>query len=145
MRRPDAGRHVGAHEVDGRRRTARDEFILAEVHAPALGIAHVDPRGSSERADHRAIFGGDLAEILRADQTAGAIHVLDHEVRRAVNVLDEVAREQAALDIGRPARGKVDEHRNPLALVVGLLRGGRRRSQTDRGTDDCKRGARADR
>jgi hypothetical protein len=82
-----------------------------------------------------------LAAILRADQAAGAVHVLDHEVGRAVDVLDQMLGENPALDISGPAGGEVDQHREPLALVVGLLRMRVERHQRDRGISQPARSA----
>src|SRR5262249_53451761 len=89
---------------------------------PAVRLADVDPCRAGEIAEMRAVPGRDLAQISGADQTAGAVQVLHHHVRMAVDVLDQVFGEQAALDVGRAAGSEVDQHGEALALVERLLR-----------------------
>ena len=117
-----ARRHVGAHEMHGGAGLIGDELVGLEVDAPALRIADIDPGGAGEIAHDGAVLGRDLADELRADHAAGAVHVLHDHVRLAGDVLAEMLGEQPALDVGRPAGREVDQHREPLALVVGLLR-----------------------
>jgi len=99
-----------------------DELVGLEIHAPAFRLAHVDPRRAAEVADHGAVLGSNLADILRADHAAGAVHVLHDHVRRAVDMPSQIFREQPALDVGRPAGGEVDQQGEALALVERLLR-----------------------
>ena len=75
-------------------------------------------------------LGATSPTILRADHAAGAVHVLHDHGRLAGDVLGEMLGEQPALDVGRPAGREVDQHREPLALVVGLLRGGAERCRS---------------
>src|SRR6185437_923187 len=94
-----------------------DEFIGAEVDAEALGIVGVAPGGAGEIAERGAVLGCDLAEVAGPDHAARAIHVLNEDAGMAVDVLDQMLCKQPALDIGRPASGKVDDEGNPLSSV----------------------------
>ena len=70
----------------------------------------------------RAVARPDLADIVGADEAAGAIAVLHDDLRLAVDVLGDVLGQQPALDVGRAAGREVDQQREPLALVERLLR-----------------------
>jgi hypothetical protein len=65
---------------------------------------------------------------------AGAFHVLNDDVRLAVDVAREVLGEQAALDVGRPPGGEVDQDGEALALVERLV-GMSRRHGGDEGAE----------
>jgi hypothetical protein len=78
-----------------------------------------------------------LAQVLGPDDAAGAVHVLDDDVRLTVQVAGEMLGEQAALDVGRTAGGEVDQDREPLALVERILGAGV-------GCGDCEQDAKRD-
>jgi hypothetical protein len=50
----------------------------------------------------------------------------------ALDVLCEMPGQEAALDVGRPAGGEVDDEREPLAFVEWLVGGGGRRGSERR-------------
>ena len=133
----DARRHVLAHVVDGGAAGVADVLVGLEVDAEALRLGGEIPGGGGEEAHHRAVLGRDLAEIHGAVGAAAARHVLDDQLRRAVDVLDEVPREHAGVDVGGGAGVEVDQQRQPLALVERLLR--RRRGRGDGGRADSDR------
>src|SRR4029453_18730209 len=112
----DARRHVGAHEIDRGAALEADELVVAEVDAKEIGRARVAPGGGGDVAKHRAVLGGDLAEIMRAVVAAAARVVLHDDVGMAVDVLGEVPREYSALDVARRAGIEVDQDGEPLAL-----------------------------
>ena len=62
-------------------------------------------------------LGDDFAELVGADDAAGAADVPDDDRGLAGNVVRQVLGDDAALDIGRAARRVVDDHRDGLALV----------------------------
>ena len=98
-----------------------DELVGLEVDAEALGIERVHEGGAGEVAGDAAVARRHLAQILGADDAAGAVHVLDHDVRRAIDVAGEMLGEQAALDVGRSAGSEVDQDGEPFALVEGIV------------------------
>ena len=116
-----AGRHVGAHEVDGGAGLRRDELVGLEVDAEALGVERIDEGGAGEVAGHGAVARRHLAHVLGADDAAGTVHVLDHDVGRAVDVAHQVFGEHPRLDVGRSAGGGVDQDGEPPALVEGII------------------------
>src|SRR5215475_15212891 len=68
-----------------------------------------------------------------AHNAAGAVHVVDDDIRRAVDVAGEVLGEQATLDVGRPAGSEVDQDVETLAGVEGIIGAGRRCGHRERG------------
>jgi len=117
-----AGRNVGAHEMDGGAGLGRDELVGLEVDAKALRIERIHEGGAGEVADHRAIARRHLSQVLSPDNAAGAVHVLDDDIGRPVDVAGEVLGEQATLDVGRPAGCEVDQDGETLARVEGIIR-----------------------
>src|SRR5262249_32815371 len=92
-----------------------------------IRLAGKVPGAAGEIAERGPILGGHLAEILRAIVAAGACDVLNNHLRLSIDVLGEMPREYAALDIGRRAGVEVDEHGKALALIEWLLCRGRGR------------------
>ena len=127
-----AGRDVGAHEMHGGAGLGGDELVGLEVDAEALGIERVHEGGAGEVARHAAVARRHLAQILGADDAAGAVHVLDDDVRLAFDVARKMLGEQAALDVGRAAGSEVDQDGEPLALVEGIVGVRRRCGERDK-------------
>ena len=130
-----AGRDVLAHVVDRGAGLECDELVAAQIGAEALGIGRELPGGAAHEAQHGAVARRDLADIVGAVETAGAVHVLDDDVGLALEMPGDMPREQPALDVGRAAGREVDQHRKPLAFVERLLRRNRRRRQHGRGNE----------
>ena len=126
------GRDVGAHEVHRGAGLGRDELVGLEVDAEALGVERVHEGGAGEVARHGAVARRHLAEIFGADDAAGAFHVLNDDVGLALDVAREMLGEQAALDVGRPAGGEVDQDGEPLALVEGIVGESLRRGEREK-------------
>ena len=124
-------RDVGAHEMHGGAGLGGDELVGLEVDAEALGIERVHEGGAGEIAGDAAVARRHLAQILGADDAAGAVHVLDDDVRRAVDMAGEMPGEQAALDVGRSAGGEVDQDSETFALVEGIVGVGRRHAENE--------------
>ena len=116
-----AGRHVGAHVIDGGAGLVGDELVGLEIDAVLFRRGGVEPGGAGEIAEHGAVLGRDLADILIADQPARALHVLHDDRGLPLDMLADVAREQPALDVGRPAGGEVDQRGEALAFVEGIV------------------------
>ena len=77
--------------------------------------------GAGEVSRHCAVLRRDLAEVITAYQTGGAIHVLHDDSGSAVEVLTDVTRKNTRLDVRRPARRIVDQYGKSLALIeLGL-------------------------
>jgi hypothetical protein len=91
---------------------------LASACSSAAGFDHDPERG--------AVLGRDLVEIVRGLEAAGARHVLRDQRRLSRNVLAQVARHHAAVEIVAAARGVADGDRDGLAgeELLGRLRGG---------------------
>src|SRR5262249_777975 len=104
----------------------RDELVGLEVDAKALRIERIHEGGAGEVAGHAAVARRHLSQVLGPDNAAGAVHVLDDDIRRAVDVAGEVLGEQATLDVGRPAGCEVDQDGETLAGVEGIIGAGRR-------------------
>ena len=90
---------------------------LASACSSAAEFNHDPERG--------AVLGRDLVEIVGGLEAAGARHVLRDQRRLSRNVLAQVARHHAAVEIGG-ARGAADGDRDGLAREerLGRLRGG---------------------
>ena len=80
--------------------------------------------GGGEIAHHRAIARRHLAEIFGADNTAGALHVLDDDAGLAVDQPADVTQEYPRLGIGPPTGRIIDQHGEPLAGIERLVRDG---------------------
>ena len=102
-----------------------DELVGLEVDAEALGIERVHEGGAGEVAGDAAVARRHLAHILGPDDAAGAVHVLDHDVRRAIDMAGEMLGEHAALDVGRATGSEVDQDGEALVLVEGIVGVGR--------------------
>jgi hypothetical protein len=120
----DAGRYVRAHEVDRGAGLIADEPEVLQVHPEAVRLVAVEPRQRRQVSHPRAVSGADLAEMHRAVQAAGALHVLHDQFGLAVDVLGQMPSEQPRLGVGRRAGAEVDQHRETLAFVERLLRRG---------------------
>src|SRR5262249_7619395 len=127
------GRHVGTREVDGRAGLRGDELVALEVDAKAFGIERVHEGGAGEISRHGAVARRDFAQIFGADDAAGAVHVLNHDVGLTLDVAGKMLGKQPALDVGRPAGGEVDQDGEALAAVERFIgRGGRRGDRSKR-------------
>src|SRR5262249_27347897 len=104
-----------------------------EVDAKALRIERIHEGGAGEVAGHGAVARRHLAQVLGPDNAAGAVHVLDDDIRRAVDVAGEVLGEQATLDVGRPAGCEVDQHGETLAGLEGIVGAGGPGGHRERG------------
>src|SRR6266545_7063329 len=120
----DARRHICAHVVDHGAALETDELIVAEISTEEIRLAREVPGAAGEIAERGAILRGHLAEILRAVVAARTRDVLHDHLRLPVEVLGEMPREHAALDVGRRPGVEVDEHGEALAFVERLLRHG---------------------
>ena len=82
--------------------------------------------GFDHDPERRAVLGRDLVEIVRGLEAAGARHVLRDQRRLSGNVLAQMARHHAAVEIVAAARGVADGDRDGLAGEewLGRLRGG---------------------
>src|ERR671921_866117 len=68
-------------------------------------------------ADDGAVLRRDVVEPVGEAEAAGALHVLGDDRRIARDVLAEVARDQAAVDVVAAADARADDHLDRLAFV----------------------------
>ncbi len=96
-----------------------------------IGERLLERGGLDDDAERRSVLGRDLVEIVGGLEAAGARHVLRNEGRLSRNVLAQVARHHAAVEIVAAARGVADGDRDGLAgeELVGRLGGGLSRGQ----------------
>ena len=98
---------------------------------------------TAEIAERQSVGRGDFADVIAADQAAGAGHVPGEDRGIAGNMRAEMPGDEPAFGIGRAARREVDEQGDLLALVEGRrLRSGAAGGKTCRNDDRRSCGAR---
>jgi len=75
----------------------------------------LERRRLNDDAKRGAVLRGDLVDVVRGLEAAGAGHVLRHDGRLSGNVLAEMARDQAAVEIVAAAGGVTDRDGDGLA------------------------------
>ena len=113
----DAGRVPDRHGLDHRRERAEPvEFFCIEAHALRADRLR---RGKivAEHADVSAVARRLREQIVRHVDAAGAGHVLRHHVGIARNVLADMARHQARMQIVFAADAHSDQHVDGLAAI----------------------------
>src|SRR5262249_50840032 len=107
-------RHAHAHLVVG----AADPGELGAVELGALlAEDRIEPGAAADGGDHAAVLWGDAEHPVGEPQAAGAFHVLRHDRRIAGDVLGEVARDDAGVEVIATADAVADVEIERLALV----------------------------
>ena len=123
----EAGRRILARIGDQRIFEARDHHEIGIGRAQRRVGDELGDDVEREEADGLAVRRR-LAELVAADDAAGAADVLDDDGGLAGNVVGQVLRDNARLDVGGAAGRIVDDHVDRLALVElgkrGLWKGG---------------------
>ena len=136
-RHVDAGRRVLADIGDQRAFDAGKQDEIGKVGANRRIVGQLGHHIEGEEADGQAV-GRGVAELVAAEQPRAAADILDHDGRMARNVVGQMLRDDAALDVGRAAGRIVDDHRDRLALVVLGLRACRNeRGKRDQRCQHC--------
>jgi hypothetical protein len=115
-RDPEAGRRVLAGIRHQRILEARDHHEVRIVGAKRRVCNQLGNHVQGEEADGFAVRRR-FAKLVAADDAAGAADILDDDGRLAGDVVRQVLRDDASLDVGRSAGRIVDDHGDGLALV----------------------------
>src|SRR3954471_8793010 len=107
---------------------ARDHHEFRIVGAQRRIGDQLGDHVQGEEADRLAVRRR-LAELVAAEDAAGAADILDHDGGLAGDVVGQVLRDDASLDVGGAAGRIVDDHGDGLALVEL----GKRNLRDDRG------------
>ena len=119
----DSGRGVAA-DVDQRQRAEPDdELEVVVAHVKDGVLDQLVDRVPGEIAHVQPVPLGGLAELVHADDAAGAADVAHDDAANALEVLRQVARDDPRLDVGRASGGVVHDHGDdPPGELLGVSR-----------------------